>query len=143
MPGCGLRSSSRSATSHVRLVSNLPGGRRVRLNFGEFRGQFTYQSLAVTHLGQISNLSPKIRGNVGSAIGAGWVKAGHDVMFSSRDIRHDEALAARLGMGARAGTPREVALFRDLAPVGNAAKALDALRQIPRGRADSIGKREA
>src|SRR5690606_8331554 len=46
-------------------------------------------------------------GNVGGAIGAVWVNAGHEVMFSSRDIEHDRALAESLGAGARAGTPRE------------------------------------
>lgn len=50
-------------------------------------------------------------GNVGSAIGGAWVKAGHEVMFSSLDIEHDKRLAARLGGGARAGTPREAAAF--------------------------------
>lgn len=53
-------------------------------------------------------------GNVGSAIGAVWVSAGHEVMFSSRDIAHDEALARDLGGGARAGTPREAAAFGDV-----------------------------
>jgi len=56
-------------------------------------------------------------GNVGSAIGAVWVEAGHEVMFSSRDIEHDKALAARLGGGARAGTPREAAAFGDVVMV--------------------------
>ncbi len=56
-------------------------------------------------------------GNVGSAIGAVWVEAGHEVMFSSRDITHDEALAARLGQGARAGTPREAAAFGEVVMV--------------------------
>ena len=41
-------------------------------------------------------------GQVGSAIGSVWVKAGHEVMFSSRNIEHDKALAAQLGGGARA-----------------------------------------
>src|SRR5260221_14611179 len=50
-------------------------------------------------------------GNVGGAIGATWVRAGHEVMFSSRDIEHDKALAAKLGGGARARTPREAAAF--------------------------------
>jgi 8-hydroxy-5-deazaflavin:NADPH oxidoreductase len=50
-------------------------------------------------------------GNVGSAIGGAWVKAGHEVMFSSLDIEHDKKLAASLGGGARAGTPREAATF--------------------------------
>jgi len=53
-------------------------------------------------------------GNVGSAIGATWVRAGHEVMFSSLNIEHDKALAARLGCGARAGTPREAAVFGEV-----------------------------
>ena len=56
-------------------------------------------------------------GNVGSAIGATWVRAGHDVMFSSRNIEHDKELAARLGGGARAGTPREAAAFGEVVMV--------------------------
>jgi predicted dinucleotide-binding enzyme len=53
-------------------------------------------------------------GHVGSAIGSVWVKAGHEVMFSSRHIENDKALAAKLGAGARAGTPREAAAFGDV-----------------------------
>ena len=53
-------------------------------------------------------------GKVGGAIGGVWVKAGHDVMFSSRHIEHDEALAAKLGATARAGTPREAAAFGEV-----------------------------
>lgn len=56
-------------------------------------------------------------GDVGSAIGAVWVEAGHEVMFSSRHLEHDRALAARLGAGARAGTPREAAAFGDVVMV--------------------------
>ena len=53
-------------------------------------------------------------GNVGSAIGATWVRVGHEVMFSSRNIEHDKELAKRLGGGARAGTPREAAAFGEV-----------------------------
>lgn len=56
-------------------------------------------------------------GRVGSAIGASWVRAGHEVMFSSRHIENDRALAARLGGGARAGTPREAAAFGEVVMV--------------------------
>ena len=56
-------------------------------------------------------------GNVGSAIGASWVRAGHEVMFSSLNIEHDKALAAKLGGGARAGTSREAAAFGDVVMV--------------------------
>src|SRR5512141_13958 len=50
-------------------------------------------------------------GRVGSAIGGAWIKAGHEVMFSSLDIEADKKLAASLGAGAHAGTPREAAAF--------------------------------
>jgi predicted dinucleotide-binding enzyme len=63
-------------------------------------------------------------GNVGSALGSVWVKAGHDVMFSSRHIEHDQALAARLGAGALAGTPREAAAFGDVVVVAVPYRAL-------------------
>jgi predicted dinucleotide-binding enzyme len=53
-------------------------------------------------------------GNVGSALGGVWVKAGHEVMFSSRTLEHDRTLAAKLGPNARAGTPREAAAFGDV-----------------------------
>jgi 8-hydroxy-5-deazaflavin:NADPH oxidoreductase len=53
-------------------------------------------------------------GRVGSALGGVWVKAGHEVMFSSRNLEQDRALAQRLGGGARAGTPRDAAAFGEV-----------------------------
>ena len=46
-------------------------------------------------------------GRIGSTLGALWLKAGHEIMFSSLDLEHDKALAARLGGKARAGTSQE------------------------------------
>ncbi|MDH3578760.1 MAG: NAD(P)-binding domain-containing protein, partial [Gammaproteobacteria bacterium] len=68
-------------------------------------------------------------GNVGSALGAVWVKGGHEVMFSSRHIEHDQSLAADLGAGARAGTPREAAAFGDVLLVA-----------VPYGALPDVGK---
>ncbi len=68
-------------------------------------------------------------GDVGSAIGAAWVRAGHEVMFSSRHLENDQALAARLGAGARAGTPHEAAAFGDVIMVS-----------VPYGSLPSVGK---
>jgi len=68
-------------------------------------------------------------GNVGGGIGAVWVRAGHEVMFSSRDIEHDRALAARLAGGARAGTPREAAAFGEVVMVS-----------VPYGALPEVGK---
>lgn len=53
-------------------------------------------------------------GRVGSALGGVWVKAGHEVMFSSRSLEQDRALAQRLGGGATAGTPRDAATFGEV-----------------------------
>lgn len=50
-------------------------------------------------------------GRVGSAIGGAWVKAGHEVMFSSLDLDADRKLAASLGGKASAGSTREAAAF--------------------------------
>jgi predicted dinucleotide-binding enzyme len=63
-------------------------------------------------------------GNVGGALGAAWAKAGHEVMFSSRHIEHDRALAAQLGPNARAGTPREAAAFGEVLLVSVPYRAL-------------------
>ncbi|MDH5223076.1 MAG: NADPH-dependent F420 reductase [Betaproteobacteria bacterium] len=63
-------------------------------------------------------------GRVGGAIGAAWVKAGHEVMFSSRNLEHDKALARQLGGGARAGTPREAAAFGEVVMVSVPYRAL-------------------
>jgi predicted dinucleotide-binding enzyme len=74
-------------------------------------------------------------GNVGSAIGGAWVKAGHEVMFSSRNLEHDKALAARIGGNARAGTPREAAAFGDVVMVSVPYRALP---ELGKGLADVI-----
>lgn len=74
-------------------------------------------------------------GNVGSAIGAVWVNAGHNVLFSSRSIEHDEALARDLGGGARAGTPREAAEFGEVILM---AVPYGALPDLGRDLADAI-----
>jgi predicted dinucleotide-binding enzyme len=53
-------------------------------------------------------------GNVGSAIGSVWVDRGHEVMFSSRTLENDKALAQKLGANARAGTPLEAVKFGEV-----------------------------
>jgi predicted dinucleotide-binding enzyme len=68
-------------------------------------------------------------GKVGSALGGVWVNAGHEVMFSSRHLEDDQSLAARLGAGARAGTPRDAAAFGDVLLVA-----------VPYGALPDVGK---
>lgn len=63
-------------------------------------------------------------GHVGSALGTVWVKRGHEVMFSSRHIEHDKALAAELGAGTKAGTPREAAAFAEVVMISVPYRAL-------------------
>jgi predicted dinucleotide-binding enzyme len=95
-------------------------------------------------------------GRVGGTIGTLWVKAGHQVMFSSLDLEHDRRLAASIGSGARAGTPKEAAAFgevlffavpysalpglgRDLAAEIKGKIVLDASNPIP-GRDGDMAK---
>ncbi len=68
-------------------------------------------------------------GRVGGALGGVWVKAGHEVMFSSRHIEYDKALAAKLGANARAGTPREAAAFGEVLMIS-----------VPYGSLPAVGK---
>lgn len=63
-------------------------------------------------------------GRIGGTLGGVWVKAGHEVMFSSRNIEHDRMLAAKLGPNARAGTPREAAAFGDVVLIAVPYRAL-------------------
>ncbi len=68
-------------------------------------------------------------GRVGGALGGVWATAGHTVMFSSRSIENDRALAARIGPNARAGTPREAAAFGDVVMIS-----------VPYGALPAVGK---
>jgi len=67
-------------------------------------------------------------GKVGGAIGSSWVRAGHEVMFSSRNIEHDKELATRLGANAYAGTPREAAAFGEVVMISVPYHALPDVR---------------
>lgn len=68
-------------------------------------------------------------GRVGGTLGELWLKAGHEVMFSSLDLEHDKALAAKLGGKARAGTTKEAAAFGDVVFVA-----------VPYGALPQVGK---
>jgi len=74
-------------------------------------------------------------GRIGGTLGELWLKAGHEVMFSSLDLDHDKALAARLGGGARGGTPREAAAFGEAVLI---SVPYSALPQLGRDLADAI-----
>jgi predicted dinucleotide-binding enzyme len=53
-------------------------------------------------------------GRIGGTVGGLWVRAGHPVMFSSKDPNEGKALAERLGPPARAGTVEEAIAFGDV-----------------------------
>ena len=50
-------------------------------------------------------------GRIGGTVGAMWVRAGHPVMFSSRDPQEVQALVDKLGPLARGGTVAEAIAF--------------------------------
>jgi predicted dinucleotide-binding enzyme len=90
---------------------------------------------AATDAGRKLKIGVVGSGRIGGTLGGLWVKAGHEVMFSSRNLEHDKALAASLGPLARAGTPRDAAAFGDVLLV---AVPYSALPQLGKDLADLI-----
>jgi predicted dinucleotide-binding enzyme len=68
-------------------------------------------------------------GKIGGTLATLWVKAGHEVLISSRHPDELKPLAQSLGPRARVGTPREAALFSDVV-----------LISIPYGALPQLGK---
>ena len=69
-------------------------------------------------------------GRVGSALGGAWIKAGHEVMFSSLDIEQDKKLAASLGPNAKAGTTKEAAAFGTVVLVSVPYQAMPGVAKV-------------
>jgi 8-hydroxy-5-deazaflavin:NADPH oxidoreductase len=106
--------------------------RRNFLRFGALAaalGSFPFLAIAANGKLKIGTVGS---GRVGAALGGAWIKAGHEVMFSSLDLEHDKKLAASLGPNARAGTTREAAAFGDVLLVS-----------VPYGALPSVGKQLA
>lgn len=57
-------------------------------------------------------------GNIGGTVGTLWVKAGHQVLFSSRNPENLKQLVVGLGPSARAGTVKEALEFGDAILIG-------------------------
>ena len=53
-------------------------------------------------------------GNIGGTLGTFWAKAGHEVLFSSRNPENLKPLVENVGPQARAGTVREAIAFGDV-----------------------------
>lgn len=68
-------------------------------------------------------------GKVGSALGRSWIRSGHEVMFSSRNLESDKAFAAELGGKAHGGTPAEAVAFGDAVLIAVPYGALPELGQ--------------
>lgn len=68
-------------------------------------------------------------GRIGGTLAELWAKAGHEVLVSSRHPAELEGLARSLGPKARAGTPREAAIFGDVVLVS-----------VPYGALPQIGR---
>ena len=107
--------------------------------FARFQPAFAQNKMPVGVIGA---------GNIGALIGGIWVKAGHPVMFSSRDPDSLSDLVAKLGPLARAGTVEQAIAFGQalfiavpyaaLPQIGNDYKAalkgkiiLDACNAVP------------
>ncbi len=77
-------------------------------------------------------------GHIGGTLAELWVKAGHEVLLSSRHPTRLQGLARSLGPRAHVGTPREAALFGDVVLV---SVPYGALPQLGRDlRAELAGK---
>ena len=74
-------------------------------------------------------------GRIGGTLGEHWVKAGYEVLLSSRHPEGLKDLANRLGPLARTGTPKEAATFGDVVLV---SVPYGALPQIGRDLADEL-----
>jgi predicted dinucleotide-binding enzyme len=81
---------------------------------------FTFAGLPLPASAEVAEIQKTMKigvigsGRIGGTLGALWVKAGHEVFFSSRHPAELEELVERLGPTARAGMPREAAAFGDV-----------------------------
>src|SRR5256885_10995507 len=68
-------------------------------------------------------------GKIGGTLAELWVKAGHEVLISSRHPDELQGLARTLGPKARVGTPKEAAVFGEVV-----------LISVPYGALPQVGK---
>ena len=68
-------------------------------------------------------------GRQGGAIGLQWAKAGHQILFSSRNPDNLKGLVAKAGPNARAGTPAEAAKFGEVVLIA-----------VPYGELPNVGR---
>jgi predicted dinucleotide-binding enzyme len=109
--------------------------RRTFLKAALFAAPGGLPGFALAAIGRRMKIGIVGSGMVGGTLGGVWIKAGHEVMFSSLDLEHDKALAAKLGPNARAGTPRQAAAFGEVVMVSVPYRALP---EVGRSLADLI-----
>jgi predicted dinucleotide-binding enzyme len=68
-------------------------------------------------------------GWLGGTVGKAWLKAGHQVLFSSRHPDKQQRVAAALGLLASGGTAEEAAAFGDVVLISVPYRVLEALGQ--------------
>ena len=78
-------------------------------------------------------------GNVGGTLGTRWAKAGHDIVYGTRDPQANDIkqLLARAGGKARAATLQEAARAGDVLLLG---MPWNATQSVPEGLGDLSGK---
>ena len=96
------------------------------VSFGAFPNAVLAQSAANSSPMKIGIIGS---GNIGSTLGTLWVKAGHQVLFSSRHPENLKQLVDGLGSLARAGTVAEALSFGDVVFIG-----------VPYGAYPQLGK---
>jgi hypothetical protein len=88
---------------------------------------------AAQNSGQAARAPMKIgiigSGRQGGAIGLQWARAGHEILFSSRNPGELEDLVAKAGPKAKAGLPQDAAAFGDVVLIA-----------VPYGALPQIGK---
>ncbi|PYD76509.1 NADPH-dependent F420 reductase [Novacetimonas pomaceti] len=89
-----------------------------RMALGTFIGTAALLSRAIRPHGARATTPLRIgmigSGHVGETLGRLWTHAGHQVMFSARDMEGPKRLAREMFPLARAGTPPEAARFGDV-----------------------------
>ena len=101
------------------------------------RREILSATAALTVVGTAGAATPRTigmigSGQVGQALGSVWAKAGHTVMFSSRNPESLQAFAAPFGSNARVGTVAHAVAFGDVIVLA-----------VPYGALPDIGKAHA
>ena len=79
-------------------------------------------------------------GDVGQALGLGFVKLGHDVKLGSRDPDKLKAWVTKAGRHASAGTPEETARFAEVAVLATAWSGTESTLKLAGAAATLAGK---